>query len=69
MRARVADGTEHDHTSAVVKFGVSNDAVGARVDGVAGEAERALQPLDRGVGVAVARAGNQGEPPDLTADG
>lgn len=53
-------GAEHDHAAAEGELGVGDGVVGAGVDGLAGEAEDAAKPVDGGVGVAVALAGDDG---------
>ena len=61
VRAGVGGGAEHDHAGgAEGELGVGDGAVGAFKDGLALEAEGALQPGDGGGGVMVAEAGDDG---------
>jgi len=50
----LAGRAEHDHVAVEAELGVRHGAVVALVDGLALEAERALEKVDRPVGVAVA---------------
>ena len=55
--------SDHDHAIAEFQLGVDDLAVGILVDGVLLETERACQPFDRSVRIAVTQARNKGRGP------
>ena len=57
---RIADRSEHDHPTSQSELRVGDRAIVVGIDRLFLEAEMLAEPLDRGGGIAVAKAGDDG---------